>query len=192
MFFSLKFVLKPQRLVLSCYSSWIFLATNACLLFTQTFEGIYPVWKQNSMLIFIGIVLTPRLMIDESWHFVLGSRMNPQDDSLREWCCWICDFGRGFNSGTKDGLCHSELWVDFIKATGIKKASNNRGQESTTPLPVFARHLILISKLLIIDKHLKADRVAPGAALSHNIHICTKGVLCGWDTLYKSWRKTDF
>jgi hypothetical protein len=43
------------------------------------------------------------------------------------------------NSGTKDGLCHSELWVDFIKATGIKKASNNRGQESTPPPASFCK-----------------------------------------------------
>ena len=31
-----------------------------------------------------------------------------------------------FNSGTKDSLTHSELCEDFIKVTGIKKASRKR------------------------------------------------------------------
>lgn len=47
-------------------------------------------------------------------------------------------------------------------------------------MPVFPRRLTLLSKLLLIDKiTLKAETVAAGATLSHNIHICTRGVPLG-------------
>ena len=55
-----------------------------------------------------------------------------------KWCHWICGLQRRrFNSGTKDSLSHSQLCVDFIKVTGIKKASSKRqwqGEESTCSL----------------------------------------------------------
>lgn len=121
MFFHWSFDVTPKDLFVLVILFWIFLATNACLLFTQTLEGIYPVWKQKFMLIFIGFILTPRLMIDGSWHFVLGSWMSPQDDSL--WLMVLLDFvtlEEDLTLGAKDSLCYSELWVDFIKPTGIE------------------------------------------------------------------------
>ena len=64
-----------------------------------------------------------------------------------EWCCQIRGLGRRrFNSGTKDNLSYSELCVDFIKVTGIEKASNRRPwkwEESTRLTPLSGPYIPL-------------------------------------------------
>ena len=119
----------------------------------------------------------------------------PKMIAYGEWCCWICDLRRGFNSGAKDSLCHWELWVDFIKATGIEKASNNRHWKGAGEYPPCQFLQGILYSLASCWSSINTSRLTElhqVQALSHNIHICTRGVLYGWDTLYKSWRKTDF